>query len=243
MITKDISKAAKNLAGTISKNSPVLLTGLAVTGLITTVILAVQATPKALQLIEEDQTPLEKVKATWKCYIPAAAVGTVTMGCIIGAHRITARRTAALATAYSLTETAFKEYQSKVVETIGRNKEQNVRDEIDADRLKNDPVDGKEIFLTGKGDVLCYDSLSGRYFKSDIEQIRRVVNKLSRDLMSESKIALNDLYFALGLPSIKLGDQLGWDIDDGLIEVMFSSQLTEDGNPCLVITCDVVPID
>ena len=31
----------------------------------------------------------------------------------------------------------------------------------------------KEVIITSKGDTLCYDSVSGRYFKSDIGTIKK----------------------------------------------------------------------
>ena len=48
-------------------------------------------------------------------------------------------------------------------------------------------------------------------------------------------VSLNDFYYEIGLPSIKLGDDIGWNIDNGYIDLHFSSQLAEDGRPCLVI--------
>ena len=128
----------------------------------------------------EPLTKLEVIKIAWRPYVPAAAICLATIGCIIGANHISLRRNAALASLYGITEAAFKEYRTKVVETIGQNKELKVRDEISADRVKKNPVGTNEIIFTGKGEVLCYDSLSGRYFKSDIEQIRRTVNELNK---------------------------------------------------------------
>lgn len=252
------TKFMKNLGGVISKNSPVILTGLSVGGLITTVIFAVRATPKAMYLIECKEEELtngqegvyhppitlsgmEIVKLTWKCYIPAACMGAVTIACMIGSVSISQRRNAALATVYGLTETAFREYKDKVVETIGKNKELKVRDDISGDRVKANPASSAEVIITGKGEVLCLDSLSGRYFKSDIEAIRRVVNQVNKELMTNMWMSLNELYFYLGLQSIKVGDQLGWDVDKGLLEVSFSTQLADEGQPCLVINYDVEP--
>jgi hypothetical protein len=241
-------KVGKSLGGILQKNSSTILTGFAVAGILTTVVLAVKATPSALDDISvaelHSDIPLTKkriIAVSWKRYIPTAAVGTATIACIIGANAVGLRRNAALAGLYSLTETAFKEYQTKVVETIGRNKETNVRDNIDLDHITNNPVSKNEIIFTGKGEVLCYDSLSGRYFKSDIEKIRRSINKLNRDLLSENFMSLNELYSELGLSNIALGYDIGWTVDHGLIKVSFSSQLTEEDTPCLVLNYEVVP--
>ena len=234
-----------------TKNSPTILTILASGGLVTTAILAVKATPKAIRLIDQQKEeidickgdplqPKEVLQLTWKCYIPAAAVGIASIACIIGANKINLRRNAALASLYGITEAAFKEYQAKVTETIGRNKELKVRDEISGDHVRDNPPSQNEIIFTGKGEVLCYDSWTGRYFKSDIENIRRAVNDLNKSLRTSMFVTLNELYFAIGLAETKQGDLMGWDVDDG-VEIIFSSQLTPENEPCLVLNYDVNP--
>ena len=119
--------------------------------------------------------------------------------------------------------------------TIGKNKEREIRDEVAKDKIINNPVNNRGVILTGKGDTLCYDALTGRYFKSDIEQIRRAINELGRSMLNHMSITLNDVYYALGLETTKIGEMIGWVIDDGLLEPDFSSQLTTDGTPCLVV--------
>lgn len=247
MSTKTV---VKSIGQVLSKNSPTILTGFGVAGLVSTALLAVKATPKAMQLLEyerelridqskdgtvEDFTKQETVMLVWKCYVPTVIMGALTIGCIIGANSINLRRNAALASVYSLSETALKEYRAKVVETIGKNKEREIRDEVAKDKITNSPVSDKGIILTGKGETLCYEALSGRYFKSDIEQIRRALNDVGRDMLNQMTVSLNDVYYALGLQGTRVGDLVGWCIDDGIIEPDFTSQLTEDGTPCLVL--------
>lgn len=249
----ELAKKAGQIKTLLTNNSPMILTSLSVAGLVTTSVMAVKATPKAMHMIalaentkyevEEISklTKKELIKATWKCYIPATIMGGLTIACLISAHNINNKRNAALAGLYSLTEKSLKEYQSKVVEVIGESKETKIRDEVAKDQLKDNAPNPNGIIITGKGDALCYDSLSGRYFKSDIESIKKVLNKLSRDLMTDMFVTLNDIYYELGLTSTKLGDLMGWHIDDGLIEPDFSSQLTDDGTPCLVLNFNVEP--
>lgn len=257
MKTKGIQLATQKLGKVLLKNSPTILTGLSVAGLVTTVIFAVKVTPKALQLLEDERdyreycadseltTPITKVEAVqllWRCYLPALGMGAFTIGCIISANSINLRRNAALASVYSLTEATLKEYQAKVIETIGEKKEHAIKDEVAKDKIKEHPVSGKEVYLTGKGDTLCYDVISGRYFKNDIENIRRVQNDLNQDFLNgEMFITLNDLYYSLGLSNTKLGDDMGWDVEGGMINIIFSSQLTENGTPCLVLDYKVSP--
>lgn len=61
-------------------------------------------------------------------------------------------------------------------------------------------------------------------------------------MRDEIYISLNDLYFELGLDNIKLGDELGWNIDKGYIDINFSSQLDANGTPCLVLDYRVAPV-
>ena len=248
MAKTNLSGILKSVQATLSKHSPEILVGIGVAGLLTSTVLAVQATPKALRLIEdaeydkgEDLTVKEKVKAAWKPYIPAAVTAVGATACIIGASSVNAKRNAALATAYTLSETALKEYKAKVVETIGEKKEQAVRDSIAKDKIEKDPVKNHEVIITEKGNTLCYDVISGRYFRSDIEKIKKAENELNRRMLDEMYISVNDLYYEIGLRSTALGDQLGWNIADGLMDLSFSSQLTEDGEPCLVVDYHIAP--
>lgn len=263
----NLSSISKGIRTALTKHSPEILTGIGITGMITTTVLAVRATPRAVELIsdlkkeqlhsitqeqveelhkngEVDLNPItaiDIVKATWKCYIPAAITGSLSVICLIGASSVNVRRNAALATAYTLSESALKEYQEKVVEQIGEKKEQAVRDAIAKDKLEQDPVTNREVIITEKGDTLCYDALSGRYFKSDIDKIKKAVNEINRNLLGDMYISLNDFYYELGLDNTKLGDELGWNVDNGLIDLNFSSQLASDGTPCLVINYQVAP--
>ena len=245
-IFTDLSKAAR-------KHSPEILTGIGIAGMLSTTVFAVRATPKALMLIEEKKrekkfageqpelTKVEVIKAAWRPYIPAAVTGVASVACLVGASSVNARRNAALAAAYALSETTLADYKEKVVKTLGEKKALEVKDAIAKDKIENDPVGRKEIVITDKGETLFYESLSGRYFKSDYEAIRSAVNTLNEQLLLDEYISLNEFYEAIGLDSIEpLGEQLKWRVrpdssDKGLIQLDFSSQLTDDMTPCAVI--------
>ena len=248
----NLPKLAKSAQLTIAKHSPEILTGIGIAGMITSGILAVRATPKALLLIEAKHTelglehdeklpPAEAVKATWKCYIPAAVTSLMSIICLVGASSVSTRRTAALATAYKLSETALAEYQEKMIEEVGEKKERVIRDKVAEECIKKDPVSNHEVIITGKGTTLCYDGTFGRYFRSDIDSIKKAINKVNRNVVTDMYVSLNDFYDEIGLSPTKIGDDLGWNLDDGEIDVDFSSQLAEDGTPCLVIRYTVAP--
>lgn len=245
----NLSNIAKGVRTAMKKHSPEILTGIGIAGMITTSVLAVRATPKALILIEDKKdeegvdklTPVETIKAAWPCYIPAAVTGALSVACLIGASSVNVRRNAALATAYTLSESALKDYQEKVIETIGEKKEQDVRDAVAKDRISRDPVSCKEVIITERGNALCYDVISGRYFKSDIDKLKKAENELNRQMRDEMYISLNEFYYEIGLKGTSIGDDLGWNIDNGYINLDFSSQLADDGTPCLVVNYHVEP--
>ena len=249
MDKSNITNIIKGIKASISRHSPEILTGIGIAGMVTTTILAVKATPKAIKLIEAEKrakhvdalSPVDTVKTVWKCYIPAAMTGASSIACLIGSNAINAKRNAALTTVYTLSEMARNEYKEKVIETIGEKKERTIKEKVDAERIKRDPVSKKEVIITEKGTTLCYDHVFGRYFKSDIDIINRAMNKINREIVINMYASLNDFYAELGLSPVEMGYDLGWNIDDGTIEIEPSSQLADDGTPCLVIDYSVSP--
>lgn len=264
MTKLNLTKVGNTIVTGVKRHSPEILITMGVTGLVSAGVMGVRATPKALRIIEEEKEkinhalyekaeetgeryePVNKllakdvVRLTWKCYIPAVATGVVSIACIVGGSTVNLRRNAALATAYTLSETAFKEYRDKVVETVGEKKEKVVREELHKDVLEKNPIEGKEIVFTNGGEVRCYDVWSGRYFMSDMNTLQRSVNELNERMINNFNpyISLNEFYYKIGLSETKVGDDLGWRLDGSkrLIELDISSLVTpEDGVPCLVV--------
>ena len=236
----DYKEIRKNVITKVTEKSPEILVGIGLAGMLTSTVLAVKATPKALDILaqeEEELTNIEKVKKTWKCYIPATIGYCTSAACIIAATSTHNKRNAMLAGAYKLSESALLEYRNKVVEVVGEEKEKEIRDAIAKDRGDNQPV----VACLGKGEYLCYDMLSGRYFKSDIDKINKVVNDMNYKLLNDNILSLNEFYYELGMKATDIGYEQGWDISKGMIEVSFSSIISEDDEPCIVMHFDNPP--
>lgn len=245
-----LSNIAHKAEKIISDNSPLILTGIAVTGTITTALLAGRASFKAAQILADDlhyrepgdeATPRDKLEMTWKLYIPAVGAGVTTVICIIASNRIGTRRAAAMAAAYSISEKAFAEYKDKVVERLGDAKEQKIRDEIAQDQVNRNPVSTREVIITGNGDVLCYDSITGRYFQSNVESLRKAQNDVNHQILMNMYASLNDFYQEIGLPVTPYSNEVGWNADN-LLELKFSTVLSEDGRPCISVNYAISPI-
>lgn len=241
---------AKTAEKFVIDNSPAILSGLAVAGVVSTAYLAVKATFRAAQEIraEEDAlllhptlTPMKnkyKLKLIWRLYIPAVGTGALTIASIIGSNRIGAARATALAAAFKISESAFDEYKTKVIEKIGEKKESVVRDEIAQNRVNQIPA-GKEVIFVG-GTQLCFDMFSGRSFMADLETLRQAQNTLNHRILSDFYASLSDYYDLIGLPPIGMSDEVGWN-SDKLLECTYSGVLHE-GKPMIAIDFSVVPI-
>ena len=251
MSKEGLKRTIKSAERVLTKYSPGILTGIGIAGMIGATFMAVKATPKALYLIEtkkeesevEELTPVETIKTCWTCYIPATLTTVLSAACLIGASTVSAKRNAALATAYSISEAALREYQEKVVEVIGEKKEKAVRDAVAKDQIERDPVTKSEVvIIDSNSNTLCYEPLSGRYFKSTIDKIKKAEIKLDRQMIQEMYVSLNDFYWEIGLDGTDLGDQMGWNLSKGYMDLSFSSQLADDGTPCAVIVYGIPPV-
>lgn len=251
MNKEGLKRTIKSAERVLTKYSPGILTGIGIAGMIGATFMAVKATPKALYLIEtkkeesevEELTSVETIKTCWKFYIPAALTTVLSAACLIGASTVSAKRNAALATAYSISEAALREYQEKVVEVIGEKKEKAVRDAVAKDQIERDPVTKSEVvIIDSNSNTLCYEPLSGRYFKSTIDKIKKAEIKLDRQMIQEMYVSLNDFYWEIGLDGTDLGDKMGWNLSKGYMDLSFSSQLANDGTPCAVIVYGIPPV-
>lgn len=221
-----------------SKNSTTLLTGAVVLGVFSTSVLAGKATLDAYKVLQkEDMLKARKkdiIKKVWPHFIAPAVVGGVTITCAIYSNKISARRNAALVGLLTLTEASAKEYKDKVVEVLGKKKEEKIQEEVYKEKIEKNPPTEKNTVVTGKGDTLCMEAMTGRYFKSDIAKVRTAEIDANRLLRKNETLSLNDVLYLLGLEDSYLGDEFGWTIDDNL-EWDPSSILTSEGIPCYVL--------
>ena len=251
---KDLFNKALNFT---KEHNPEILVGLGVVGMMSSTVLAVKATPKALDIMEDKKADMgvtyltrkEIAQATWKLYAPSVGVGLASAACIILGTSKSIKRNTALATVYALSESTLREYQSKVKEMLGEEKAAELDREVAKSRVRKREVttivesEGSEyIHHTGNGDTLVYDSLSGRYFRSSMNSIESAVNSINKSLLNDYIMTLNEFYNELGVPTIGVGSLIGWKSDKELLEVSFESDVDQHGNPYLVLSYKNRPI-
>lgn len=258
-MNKTMERAIRTASHKLKKQSPLILSCIASVGVVTTTVLAVKATPRAIRLIRMDSrknhngdeyaaTKLEMVASAWKCYIPATVVGASTIVCIFGANALNRHQQAALTSAYALVNNSFKEYKNKLKELYGEETHNNIIDSIAKEKAE-------DIHITADGGWYCstldfdeglepevtrtfFDSFSNRYFESTISKVIQAEYHLNRNFMFAGVISLNEFYEFLGLEKTKAGETLGWSSCNGDIYwIDFNHHRTalEDGMEVFVV--------
>lgn len=245
-----ISRKTQNY---ILSKSPTVLTLIGSVGVIMTGVLAVKATPKAIELIEKETMQRNETKAidedrdeglsmidtvlvAWKPYIPAVLMGLSTIACFWGANILSKRAQAALTSAYIATDQLFKDYRKTLINLHGEEADEEVWDAMPAryncmyHEIGLDRPDKKCIW---------YDEISGQSIEAYEREIMDAEYHMNRNFTLRGYASLNEFYTFLGLEPTEDGEKLGWSATDGEYWIDFIHRLTNNGDdggiPCYEI--------
>ena len=221
----------------IKKNASTILTCLGAGGVIVTVVLAVKATPKAMDKIQTAKidkgeeilngdresevkkngdgsyetpklTVAETVQVCWKEYVPTVAVGIGALACIFGSNALNRRQQASIATAYAALASAFEGYRDKVNTICGPGTDETIEKAIEQEK-----EDVKNDRPPWDEMQTFYLSCGGKpeFFDRTMEQVLRAEYELNRRLILRGEVVLNEFFDILGLDHVEDGDKIGWD--------------------------------
>lgn len=148
-ITSKVATTALKL----SKQSPHILFGAGVVGVVAAAVLASRATLKLENIVDEAKEKLEEIDSVsnhneysdedrvkdkaqlyaltalkvTKLYGPAVLVGAASIGCLTGSHTVLTKRNAALTAAYAAIEKGFQQYRDRVIDDLGEEKDRQYR--------------------------------------------------------------------------------------------------------------------
>lgn len=198
--------------------------------------LAIRQTPKAVKLLEENKKKdnLEKIKEVAPLFVPTVGLVGVGIVQIVCARNITKNKLAAMTTAYTISDKAYKTYRDKVKEIVEPEKYENIQREVARETVDRNPANKECINVSGNK-VLIYDSSADRYFEGTLNEIEKAVNILNKRMRNDMVISLNEFYTEIGLNCTKTGEYLGWNIDKDEIEINTSSDISEDGRPYMIL--------
>lgn len=162
------SKAIGTVLVQAQKNSPNLLFGAGIVGVVGTVVLSSRATLKAVTVTEQtsanlvminglehdDYTEKDRVKdktiayshaavEITKLYTPAIVLGCLSIACLTQSHRVLTQRNIALGAAFAGVEKALENYRERVVAEVGPEREAKIWQPVE----KVDMIDetGKKV--------------------------------------------------------------------------------------------------
>ena len=236
----------------LKRNASTILTCIGGIGVVGTAILAVNATPKALRVLEEakeekgeELTVMEKVVVAGPKFVPAIIVGAATVTCVFGANVLNKRKQAALISAYALIDKSYSEYKDKLKELYGEETHQNIVDSIAIEKAKDTHINAANLITmcdTSLEDdysepVLFYDEYGNRYFEAPIEQVILAEYHVNRNLVLRGYTPLNELYDFLGLEPTEYGSTVGWSVEDDFYWIDFNHRkvLLDDTLECYII--------
>lgn len=180
----------------------------------------------------------EQARRVWKLYVPAGAAGAATIVCLAGVKRVDGKKTLAAQAALAVSQRAYESYREEVVQELGERKDQALLAKVAEKRVGENPPSTLVITATEDGKVLCFESFSGRYFKSSHAELIRAVNVVNARLLRDDYATLDDFYYEIGLEYTQTSGQTGWK-SPRLVELEFSSILYE-GKPCLAFDYNYV---
>lgn len=222
-IEKTLEKMCCKATSYVKHNGSTILTVIAAGGVILTGVSVAKATPKAMALKKEAEeekgkelTPMETVIVAGPAYITPICIGAATIGCIFGANILNQRQQAALTSAYMMLDNSYKKYREKLKEIYGEEADINIRNSIMFEERNPEII----AYAPGVQGLPCngeiatfYERYLDKYFEAPIEAVQNAEYHLNRNLAMRGDVALNEFYEFLGLPKIKSGDVLGWDIN------------------------------
>ncbi|MDR1066196.1 MAG: DUF6353 family protein [Clostridiales bacterium] len=239
----------------LKRSSPSILVCAGAIGVMATAVMAVKATPKALDLIRGDsrrnhdgdpyaRTKLEAIRSCWRCYIPSALMGLSTICCIFGANALSKRNQASLASAYALLNQSYQRYREAANSVYGKDANSKIKAQMA--KATYISADGYSLYsedLDSESEkILCYDLYSRRYFTTTMASVLNAEYHLNRNLSLRGDASVNEFYEFLGIDKIDCGDEIGWSMDygieDGFMWLDFENSHVEmdDGMECRVIS-------
>lgn len=239
-------------------NLPTILTTVGIVGLGATAVLSAKGGITAEKFIQdnvekpEELSTKDRIKITYKCYIPAVVTGVGATACIIGANRVSMKQLATMATVATTTEKMLSENRDKVKDLFGEKGLRKLDEKLNEDHAAEYFQSLDNVYETGHGSVLCCEGfLTGTKFRANPEWIHKCVNDFNAMLNAGEPACYND-FLELLIPTIDSsmlpaqGYSLGFNpnINGRLMEINLDSGLLPDTHePYLIFNQRNLPID
>lgn len=153
-------------------------------------------------------------------YAPSAALLALGIGCFLGAYGVLKKRNIALTAAYNALTATFANYRARVVEELGKEKDQEFyygkKEKVDVVDPETGEIVGKDL-VNGEANMSPYHRFfdeSSEYFVRNAEKnlffLTQQQNWANDKLRQQGCLFLNEVYDMLGFPRTQIGALVGW---------------------------------
>lgn len=257
-LVKIISSSFNKMGFQLKKHSPEILVVAGVVGTVVSAVMACKATTKVSEILENSKNAIDSIHDCQaneamadqytpedakkdlaivyiqtglklaKLYIPAVALGTLSIASILASNNILRKRNVALAAAYATVDKTFKEYRNRVIERFGDQVDKELRYNIKAKKIEKTVAgeDGKEKKVKeiiqvaetpGSSDYAKFFDSSSNAWEENPEYnlmfLKSEQNYANDRLKARGYLFLNEVYERLGIPPTKAGQIVGWVYD------------------------------
>lgn len=258
-------KCAITVANKVSKHSPEILLVTGIVGVVGTVVVACMETRKLDKIVQEAHEELDRIDLkvlpkksdSLKVYIktgakiarnyaPAVALGSVSIGCLVGSHYILNKRYVGALAAYSILDDSFRKYRKRIAEKFGDEVEKNLYLGLDenGEVSKNDEKSDRDVLLSPTDGVIISkrpyspyavffdETCSGWEKNAEFNKLTLTcLQNLANDrLTARGHLFLNEVYDMIGVPRTQAGAVVGWikhGDGDGYVDFGLRNQYNE----------------
>jgi hypothetical protein len=169
---------------------------------------------------------VQRIVSIGRLYALPIALGSLSIGCLVGSHNILSKRNVALMSAYKLIDESYKAYRQRVSDELGADKELDFRRGITKEIVTEVGKDKKGKEIETQKAIIRYDpekhSDYARWFddlnplwRGDPEYndvLLRAQESFANDLLhSRGHLFLNEVYDMLCIPRLfPAGQIMGW---------------------------------
>lgn len=244
----NIDKFVRTSLAKAKAKLPLILTIGEVVGIGISFVATVHAASKAQLLINEaemlkndDLTRKEKIKTTWRCYIPPLIMDSAVVACIVYSYNYNRKRELSMLAAYITLHKQFQTYRDRTNRTT---KDKVAQMEVDEELEKNEEYKNTRrdlLDLYHDETRLFYIDSYDKFFERTYLQVLDAELKLNRQIVMEGFATVNDFLRLLNLDETKGGAMHGWGFGTSWVDFDHVVTTTDDGLECCVIIFEEVP--
>lgn len=229
--------------GWFSQHQTDILTGVGIVGMGAAGVSAAITAPKLKDAIQKRKEELdveklpfkEWIKTSWRYLIVPVTAFAGGATCVIMAHVGDKKAAAGYAAAYAASEVALNECKDKITEVVGEKKAKEISESIMQDHAEKDPIDKEKVYVMPGGDHLMRIDWNGYSFRSTVQEVESIVNKLNQQINYGERISVADLCYEFGKEDCDSDRHYIWDANiNGIIELEKSGGVTADGEPFII---------